>query len=531
MSAATAETAQRRALLEIEREKRWRIWLLFGLLLAMVFAAAWVVCLIVSLCLFIAFPLYDSYSWILTLRGTGLVLAVAALAAMLYWFAARVGARGRLIRAMHCRPLDPSDRYHQRLANVVEEMRIATGAPRIECYTVQTLGLNAFAFSDLDGGGVIGVTEGALARLSRPQLEGVVAHEFGHILSGSYVTATVSCLLFGVYSAVGDDLDDAILATGGTRAAPLAIGALGLRGVVWVLQLASSVTNAALSRERERQADLAATRFTRDPLSLAEALRVISWHPVGAGFIPEGLSPLCIRDTEARRPWLLGAWRDTHPPVGERIDMLLALAHVSPEQFAAQCQEAEEHFEQRQHWTAPPATGAVAGPAGAAAVVAPVIAAAAPLVAAAAAPAGATAPAKPVSGGAMLCPACGAVLAQVDYEGVRIWACNACGGRLGGSEQIAKILARREVGFDDEQRRIAEDVLARGDELRRAARLARGRPGVSLTPCPRCGRVMMRKHFSYDHAVEIDVCAVCDLLWFERDELEVLQIIVEKQTG
>src|ERR1035437_7344375 len=163
MSAPPAETAERRTLFEIEREKRWRIWLLFGLLLAMVVAAAWVICLIVTLCLFIAFPVYDSYSWIFTLRGTGLVVAVAALVAMLYWFAARVGARERLIRAMHCRQLDPADRYHQRLANVVEEMRIATGAPRIECFTVQTLGLNAFAFSDLSGGGVVGVTEGALA--------------------------------------------------------------------------------------------------------------------------------------------------------------------------------------------------------------------------------------------------------------------------------------------------------------------------------------------------------------------------------
>ena len=89
---------------------------------------------------------------------------------------------------MHCEPLDAGDRYHQRLANIVEEMRIATGSPRIECVTVRTLGLNAFAFSDLHGGGVIGVTEGALARLSRQQLQGVVAHEFAHVLSGTYVT-------------------------------------------------------------------------------------------------------------------------------------------------------------------------------------------------------------------------------------------------------------------------------------------------------------------------------------------------------
>ena len=311
----SASAGTRRTMFDIEREKRWRVWLLFALLVGMVFLAAWVACFIVTFSLFLSFPVVDTFTWVFTLRGVGLILAVALAGALLYWFNSRLGARGRLLRAMHCEPLDAGDRYHQRLANIVEEMRLATGGPRITCYTVRTLGLNAFAFSDLHGEGVIGVTEGALARLSRQQLQGVVAHEFGHILSGSYVTVTVSCLLFGIYSALSDRLEEAALATGGTRAAPFALVAIALRGWLWVLQLASSVTSSALSRERERQADLAAARYTRDPLSLAEALRIISRHPGGAGFIPEGLAPLCIRDTQSRIPWLLGSWRATHPPI------------------------------------------------------------------------------------------------------------------------------------------------------------------------------------------------------------------------
>ena len=309
----------RRTLFDIEREKRWRIWLLFALLVGMVFVAAWVACFIVTLSLLLSFPVVDTFTWVFTLKGIGLILAVALAISLLYWFSSRLGARERLLRAMHCEPLDPGDRYHQRLANIVEEMRIATGGPRIECFTVRTLGLNALAFSDLRGEGVIGVTEGALARLSRQQLQGVVAHEFGHILSGNYVTVTVSCLLFGIYSELGDRLEEAALATGGSRAAPFALVAILQRGWLWVLQLASSVTNSALSRERERQADLAAARYTCDPLSLAEALRIISRHPGGAGYIPEGLAPLCIRDTQSRIPWLFGSWRTTHPPIGETL--------------------------------------------------------------------------------------------------------------------------------------------------------------------------------------------------------------------
>ena len=528
----SAATGSRRTLFDIEREKRWRIWLLFALLLAMVFGSAWVVCLIVTVSLYVSFPVVDTVSWVFTLQGIGIILGAALAGSLLYWFSAQLGARQRLLRAMHCEPLDAGDRYHQRLANIVDEMRIATGAPKVECVTVRTLGLNAFAFSDLRGGGVVGVTEGALARLSRQQLEAVVAHEFGHVLSGTYVTETVSCLLFGIYSELGERLEEATLAAGGTRAAPLAIVAVLLRGWLWLLQLASSVTSAALSREREREADLAAARYTRDPLSLAEALRTISRHPGGTGYIPEGLAPLCIRDTSrgASRP--LGRWSDTHPPIGERIDALLALAAVSPDEFAHQADTAADNFAGREHWAPPPAAGGAGRhlgvDAGAPAAVSP--GAAAP----GAAPAPLVRPPVPAAvtaAGSMTCPSCGGSLATADYEGLRVVVCPSCGGRLLKTAEIGKILARREVAFTDQQARLADLIAASGDELRRAANVARGRAAVGLIPCPHCARTMMRRHYSYEHAIEVDYCSICDFYWFEKDELEALQVLAERQAG
>ena len=68
-------------------------------------------------------------TWLFTLRGVLVVLAAALVFSLLYWGLAQRGARDRLFAAMHCRPLDPGDRYHERLANIVEEMRIATGGP------------------------------------------------------------------------------------------------------------------------------------------------------------------------------------------------------------------------------------------------------------------------------------------------------------------------------------------------------------------------------------------------------------------
>ena len=109
-------------------------------------------------------------------------------------------------------------------------------------------------------------------------------------------------------------------------------------------------------------------------------------------------------------------------------------------------------------------------------------------------------------------------------------ACPGCGGRLAGIEEVARIVARREAAFTPEQERLADMIAAQGDDLRRAARLMRGRPGVRLIPCPTCGRPMLRRHWDYEHAVEVDLCAVCRVAWFEKDELEVLQLLGERRT-
>jgi Zn-dependent protease with chaperone function/Zn-finger nucleic acid-binding protein len=516
-------TTERRTLFEVEREKRWRIWLLFALLLGLAFVTVWVGCVLVTVFAYLVVPLAGMTSWVFTLRGIAVILGVALGASLLYWGAAQIGARGRLLKAMHCRPLDPGDRYHARLADIVEEMRLASGAPRLECVTVRTVGLNAFAFSDLHGGGVIGVTEGALARLSRQQLEAVVAQELAYVLSGSCVTVTVSCLLFGIYSALGDDLDQAVDATADTRAVSGLIVMVPLRTWLWVMQLASSVVGAALSRQRELQADLAAVRYTRDPLSLAEALRIVGRHPGGAGYIPQGLAPLCLRAT-GTPGWPAVSWRDGHRPLEERIATLLGVANVSAQEFERQAEQAGDHFGEREHWAPGPAAGAAGRPAGAAI-------GALPGDVAPARPAGLAAGTRPAAAGTMACPSCGAGLTTAPYEGVDITVCTVCGGRLVTGAQVGKLLARREVAFTEQQQRLADVVADAGDRLRRAAVLARGQHGIPLIACPHCAAPMMRRHYSYDHAVEIDYCSRCDLFWFERDELEVLQLLVERQTG
>jgi Zn-finger nucleic acid-binding protein len=131
---------------------------------------------------------------------------------------------------------------------------------------------------------------------------------------------------------------------------------------------------------------------------------------------------------------------------------------------------------------------------------------------------------------ALACPACGVPLESYDYEGATVFVCRSCAGRLATTAQVQRILTRREMRFDERQERLADYVVAHGDELRRDFARRRGTSQTTHVACPRCGRTMMRRHYNYDYAIEIDYCGVCDLFWFDPDELEALQVIVERIT-
>jgi hypothetical protein len=96
---------------------------------------------------------------------------------------------------------------------------------------------------------------------------------------------------------------------------------------------------------------------------------------------------------------------------------------------------------------------------------------------------------------------------------------------------VARLVARREVGFTAQQHALARQVVDGGTDLRKAAVAARFAPKTGLRPCPRCGRTMLRRHYSYDLAVDVDYCGACDDYWFDRDELEVVQIVAEQRLG
>ena len=173
---AVSGAPARPSLLVVERRVRNRVWLLFLLLLAVVsvltLGAAALAAALVA-----AADARLTLGDVLWSRGALLVALVVTVGlTVAYWVVVRLSGAGRILRQLRVRPPDPGDPEHHRFANVVEEVAVASGGLPLRPLVVPGAGIDGFAVSDLGRGGWLALTEGAISRLSRAQLQGVVAH-------------------------------------------------------------------------------------------------------------------------------------------------------------------------------------------------------------------------------------------------------------------------------------------------------------------------------------------------------------------
>ncbi len=246
-------------------------------------------------------------------------------------------AGGQVVaRLMGARPVQPNTRDQQErtLINVVEEISVASGVPVPGIYIMdEEPAINAFAAGYAPGDAVVAVTRGTLAELNRDELQGVVAHEFSHILNGDMrlnirlmgVLHGILCVALagymllrsGAYHGVGRRRSD----RGGGTIAVLALGA-GLVAVGYIGVFFARLIQSAVSRQREFLADASAVQFTRNPAGIAGALRKIGG--IGAG------SRMHNAQAEAASHMFFSSavssafagWFATHPPLPERIQRI-----------------------------------------------------------------------------------------------------------------------------------------------------------------------------------------------------------------
>ena len=214
----------------------------------------------------------------------------------------------------------------RRLHNVVEEMAIASGVTMPEIYVLENEdGINAFAAGNSPADAAIAVTRGAATRLKRDELQGVVAHEFSHILNGDMrLNLRLLGWTFGLLAIaiVARIVLQSSPRTGGRGrkdgAGALILAALAVMVLGYIGVFFGRLLQAAVSRHRERLADASAVQFTRDPQGLTGALLKIAGLSAGSRLVaPEGeqVAHMLFAPGFAR---LLA----THPPIEERLQEL-----------------------------------------------------------------------------------------------------------------------------------------------------------------------------------------------------------------
>lgn len=534
--------------LDIEIRKTRRIILLFLTLLCFYFIGAILIYSVAGL----EFSSDDSAAGFsnkyspLTLLG---ILTVAFLVALAHWTYSTRNMIPRLISVIGAKPIDPEDRYHLLLKNVIEEVSVATGGRQIEPYVVYSKYFNAFALSDLNGKSLIGVTEGLLTKMNRQQLESVVAHEASHIVWGDCLLATISCSIAAVYAGLLK-----IVASGWQRGS----GSLYQRRIgftpilpllitlIAAMRFLTLLLNTWISRERELRADATAVRLTRNPQGLAESLYVISNRWSGNRLPVEELGAIFIMNPRVSKleesSGFFANLFTTHPPIRKRIQILLDMAHINYETLESGIKQKPRtqdeipvsigenriwYAQNKEKWYGPFSLPELSGlnwlnpftwvttednkqvrPAHEYVEINKLLKKGLPLNLA-----------------IQTCPVCSHGLEKIYYEGVPIWRCNNCSGRLLKQSHLQRIIVREEM-------EISQDIKTEAEQLKLSSLKYKHKyvkASLSSLKCPGCGQIMNRTFYwaVLPYHIEIDMCQVCDLVWFEQKKLEIIQYITE----
>jgi heat shock protein HtpX len=225
---------------------------------------------------------------------------------------------------------------HPRLFNVVEEMSIASGTPMPKVYIIDDQGMNAFATGRKPETASVAITSGLLARLNRDELQGVMAHEMSHVKNRDILFMTIAGVTVGAVVLIADAYLRHVFWFGGRsrRHGRSRSGGGGAQALLMVIALVLAILAPILaqllylacSRRREYLADASAAEMTRYPEGLAAALQKISGPRGKVEGANRATAPMYIVNPLAAKGSSGSVW-STHPPTGERINILRSMVH------------------------------------------------------------------------------------------------------------------------------------------------------------------------------------------------------------
>ncbi len=280
----------------------------------------------------------DSSFWNLERFGAvaaGVTLLVAAASAIKT--SSLSGSGAKVAEMMGGRPINnlTGDPHEQLLMNVVEEMAIASGVPVPLVYLLENEpGINAFAAGHGAEDAVVAVTAGALRAFTRDELQGVIAHEFSHILNRDVrLNTRLSGIVFGILvialtgriivSTMGRGRIRTSNDKGGGAIMVIVVLGLVLMAVGYIGLFFGKLIKQAVSRQREFLADASAVQFTRNPDGLASALKRIAGWNEGSQLQAanaEEISHFFFAD--GMKKGFFSTMLSTHPPLEDRISRL-----------------------------------------------------------------------------------------------------------------------------------------------------------------------------------------------------------------
>lgn len=497
---------------------------------------------------------YFFFFWLLfygVLVGVGMGKSAAALSAqaafplsflpaVFHFSRARMMKLESLLEEWHANPANPRDQYHKRFLNQVEEVRTACGLDRLEGVVLPSLGVNAFALEDARGRKIIGVTEGLLATLEREELTAVLAHEAAHLSTGDARLLTLVIALTGIFRAIHRFAGRLTWESSSNRGK-------GSAALIWVALVGAfahgflKTVLAALSRNREWEADVLAVRMTKNPLALVGALEKTYASYGGVRGKTFGLEALFFADPTAGPRVDRGGWWSTHPPTGKRVARLLVWAGEERASFLEKEKEKtsegapkpkapspkESFFVfNNEKWEGPYSLDQLA-----------LIGRLNPQDWVCREGENRVHPAAFFPQLALVwtgrlkqkatqkrCPRCHAPLVERFYEGAPGLHCVFCRGWLLEERALQAILARREEVFGKEE----------FEKLRKWRDAQKGTPWTCCdfpdVNCPDCGERMSKRFHHVTTKVVVDQCRnpSCGRVWLDGGELEAIQILMEE---
>jgi heat shock protein HtpX len=225
---------------------------------------------------------------------------------------------------------------HPRLYNIVEEMKIASGLPKMpDVYIIDDPALNAFATGRDPEKASVAITSGLLQKLNRDELQGVIAHEISHIRNRDVLLMAMASIMLGTIVILAW-YGSRVMIFGGAGRSRRSSSSGGGQGQIIILIVALAfmilapifayLIYFAISRKREYLADASAALYTRYPEGLASALEKLGASTGQLKSANQATAPMYIVNPFRKKGRAATDLSSTHPPISERIRILRSMA-------------------------------------------------------------------------------------------------------------------------------------------------------------------------------------------------------------